>query len=77
VDYRGDYEDFIEDADVAEGFRWSCCDQPGDNEGCKSTKHRADVNVIISDEVSDTVASNKRKAEAELPNPRAEAERRK
>lgn len=77
VDCHGDYEDFINDADFAEGFQWSCCDQPGDNEGCKSTKHKAGVNVIIIDEVSGTGASNKRKAEEELPNPRAEAGKRK
>ncbi len=25
---------------------WSCCEEPGDDEGCKSTKHKAHVNEI-------------------------------
>ncbi|KAH8778072.1 hypothetical protein BGZ57DRAFT_347927 [Hyaloscypha finlandica] len=45
-DCHGDIDSFIDDFDYAEGFKWSCCDELGDNEGCKSTKHKATVNEI-------------------------------
>jgi hypothetical protein len=72
-DCHGDIDNFIDDSDYAEGFKWSCCDELGDNEGCKSTKHKAAVNeirypvpVIVSVPES---ASRKRKAEKEMERP--------
>jgi hypothetical protein len=67
---HGDPESFIDDDDFAEGFQWTCCDQPGDNNGCKSTKHKAAVNIIIVDELPEAMTGRKRKADEELPNPR-------
>lgn len=32
---------------MASGFLWTCCDEQGDNPGCKSTKHKAPINLIV------------------------------
>lgn len=32
---------------MSEGFIWSCCGKEGDDKGCKITKHRAKVNMIV------------------------------
>ncbi|KIN01144.1 hypothetical protein OIDMADRAFT_123414, partial [Oidiodendron maius Zn] len=40
LDCHGDLQSFIDDDNFARVFLWTCCDQPGDNEGCKSTKHK-------------------------------------
>jgi hypothetical protein len=72
-DCHGDIDSFRDDPNYAEGFKWSCCDELGDNEGCKSTKHKSTVNeirspvpVIVSVPES---ASRKRKAENEMERP--------
>jgi hypothetical protein len=65
VDCHGDYMDFEDDSDYAEGFSWSCCDRPGNDEGCKITKHKAKVNIIVQAAVP-PLASKKRKATGEL-----------
>jgi hypothetical protein len=43
---HGQIDSFVDDPDYADGFSWSCCNEPGDNEGCKSTKHTAPINQI-------------------------------
>ncbi len=63
---HGDPASFEDDPDYAEGFIWSCCKKLGDDEGCKTTKHRAQMNVILDDVPN---AANKRKAEGELQKP--------
>jgi len=32
---------------MAEGFIWECCSKQGDGEGCKFTKHKARVNLVL------------------------------
>jgi hypothetical protein len=54
---HGPYEAFEDDPDYAEGFIWDCCDKPGDNEGCKATKHKAKMNLVAP------ARSKKRKVE--------------
>lgn len=63
---HGDPYSFRDDEDYAEGFKWSCCDNLGGDEGCKTTKHKAPVNVIQSIEVGQI---NKRRAEEEIARP--------
>jgi hypothetical protein len=69
-DCHGRIDDLIDDEDCMEGFMWSCCEEPGDDEGCKSTKHKAHVNeirnpspVIVS---VPKPPSRKRKAEQQM-----------
>ncbi|RFU26178.1 hypothetical protein B7463_g10171, partial [Scytalidium lignicola] len=38
---------FENDPSYADGFMWDCCDESGDHAGCKQTKHKAAVNVIV------------------------------
>lgn len=70
---HGRYEDFEDDSDFARGFTWSCCEKEGDDEGCKSTKHKADVNVIVLKPVvaprPRITTAKKRKASEEIPRP--------
>lgn len=35
------------DESYSEGFRFSCCGNLGDHEGCKITRHKSEVNVIV------------------------------
>ncbi|CZT12602.1 uncharacterized protein RCO7_03998 [Rhynchosporium graminicola] len=63
-DCHGDPNSFDEDPDFADGFRWSCYETPGDNEGCMNTRHKAAVNVV------QLTRPSKRKAEEEVPNMR-------
>lgn len=44
---HGRPNDFKDDSDMAEGFVWDCCDKLGNEEGCKSTKHKATINLIV------------------------------
>ena len=46
-DIHGRYSDFEDDPEYSTAFTWSCCDKEGDDEGCKSTKHKANVNIIV------------------------------
>lgn len=69
---HGPCESFVDDDDYGEGFLWTCCETQGDNKGCHSTKHKADVNIVMSDEASAIIGTSKRKADEELPNPRIE-----
>jgi hypothetical protein len=62
---HGPYDAFKDDSDFAEGFTWDCCDRPGDDEGCKSTKHKANVNLVVPAPPPVPAPSKKRKAEAE------------
>jgi len=50
---------------------WTCCEERGDHEGCKSTKHKADTNVIEQKPAAPapTKPSRKRKAEMEIRRP--------
>jgi hypothetical protein len=71
-DCHGRYEDFEDDSDYAAGFTWSCCEKEGDNEGCKSTKHKADVNIIVFKPVmpqTPAPTAKKRKASEEILRP--------
>ena len=45
---HGTFESLIDDAEFAEGFTWSCCERLGDDKGCKSTKHKAEVIVPLA-----------------------------
>ncbi len=60
-DCHGRFDDLVDEPDYAEGFKWSCCDTLGDNEGCKFTKHKAKVNIVDK--------ALKRRAGDELPRP--------
>ncbi|KAG4443386.1 hypothetical protein IFR05_001175 [Cadophora sp. M221] len=60
---HGDPASFEDDSDFADGFMWSCCQNSGDHEGCKTTRHKAPVNVIQE------AGSNKRRAEEDLQRP--------
>lgn len=76
---HGPMNSFFDDPGYADGFIWGCCQEPGSNEGCKSTKHKAAVNeirypqpvVITSAEHLINVLANdrKRKAEAQMHQP--------
>ncbi|KAN0107875.1 hypothetical protein V8E51_007617 [Hyaloscypha variabilis] len=46
-EYGHDLRKCEEDDYYAEGFRWSCCGEEGDHNGCKSTKHKSEVNIVI------------------------------
>ena len=65
---HGRYEDFEDDSDFARGFTWSCCEKEGDDEGCKSTKHKAKVNIIVP-RAREVPAGKKRKASKEIIRP--------
>lgn len=67
---HGQYRDLIDEPDYAGGFSWSCCDRPGDDDGCKSTRHRTKANEVVCDEADNAATNNKRKAEEEIPNSR-------
>lgn len=43
---HGRYESFRDDPSYSEGITWTCCEKEGADEGCKSTKHKAAVNII-------------------------------
>ncbi|KAI9772502.1 MAG: hypothetical protein M1840_000707 [Geoglossum simile] len=58
---RGPSEATADDPDYAMGYAWDCCGEPGDNEGCKSTKHRAKSNLLVITQAP----SGKRKASEE------------
>ncbi|KUJ12173.1 uncharacterized protein LY89DRAFT_722537 [Mollisia scopiformis] len=60
---HGNYSDFKDDAGMAEGFIWDCCDKDGDDEGCKSTKHKAAINITVKEPPK---RDQKRKAEETL-----------
>jgi hypothetical protein len=62
---HGPYEAFKDDPNYAEGFMWECCDKSGDDEGCKSTKHKAKVNLVVPAPPPVLAPSKKRKAEEE------------
>ncbi|KAI9858505.1 MAG: hypothetical protein M1813_006446 [Trichoglossum hirsutum] len=47
VNGSGPCEARANDPDFAEGYAWDCCGEPGDGEGCKSTKHRAKSNLLV------------------------------
>ncbi|TVY75875.1 hypothetical protein LSUE1_G005614 [Lachnellula suecica] len=46
VDFHGEYDDLKDDADYVAGFTYPCCDEPGDSDGCKRTKHKSAHNII-------------------------------
>jgi len=76
VDCHGPYEAFEDDSDFAEGFIWDCCDKPGDDEGCKSTKHKAKVNLVVPASLPVLTQGKKRRAEEEKPRTSAKKGRR-
>lgn len=40
-DCHGDpYSDLMDDSTYEDGYKWSCCDRLGGEEGCKQTKHK-------------------------------------
>ncbi|KAH8815484.1 hypothetical protein F5884DRAFT_747023 [Xylogone sp. PMI_703] len=57
-------------------FFWNCCNEPGDTPGCMNTKHKADINRVVSAPLSPSPppalplpkARKKRKAEEEMIN---------
>ncbi len=65
VDCHGPYEAFEDDPDFAEGFIWTCCERLGDDDGCKSTKHKANVNLVVRAPPPALAETKKRKAEEE------------
>jgi hypothetical protein len=68
IDCHGEYRDFEDDSDMAEGFRWTCCNRAGDNIGCKGTKHKAKVNMIVKKAPAIIPkAGRKRKAVDDIP----------
>lgn len=40
-----DYEEYRDEEDYEEGWRWSCCGENRDDEGCQKTKHKAKISV--------------------------------
>jgi hypothetical protein len=54
---------------------WNCCNGLGDAPGCKSTRHKAKVNIIATDPKPSTFVdiggrlNRKRKAEEEIARP--------
>lgn len=44
---HGRIDDLEDVSDYAEGFVWECCRRYGDDEGCKFTKHKAEVNLLL------------------------------
>ncbi|KAI9769610.1 MAG: hypothetical protein M1839_003612 [Geoglossum umbratile] len=68
VNCHGPYDAFEDDDNYAEGFMWDCCDEPGDDEGCKSTKHKTASNIVVPAPPPPVPAlSKKRKVEEEVP----------
>ena len=47
-DCHGRCESFEDEEEYQEGFTWMCCEKEGSHKGCKSTKHKADVNQLVS-----------------------------
>ena len=45
VDCHAYFDDFADDPDYAEAFRYQCCGRSGDNEGCKLGTHVEEENV--------------------------------
>jgi len=72
-DIHGRYSDFEDDPEFSTAFTWSCCEKEGDDEGCKSTKHKADVNIIVLKPVvvpqPPAATTKKRKASEEILRP--------
>jgi hypothetical protein len=72
-DIHGRYSDFEDDPEYSTAFTWSCCEKEGDDEGCKSTKHKADVNIIVLKPVvvpqPPAATAKKRKASEEILRP--------
>ncbi|PMD36423.1 hypothetical protein L207DRAFT_637519 [Hyaloscypha variabilis F] len=64
---HGYIDDLMDELDFQDGFKWSCCDELGDAEGCKWTKHKSDLDVIAPKPVLRPQAApkskTKRKAE--------------
>ncbi|KAH0543830.1 hypothetical protein FGG08_001869 [Glutinoglossum americanum] len=78
VNCHGPYDAFEDDADYAEGFVWDCCDEPGDNEGCKATKHKTESNLVVPAPPPPVpTLSKKRKVEEEAPKTSSKRGRRK
>ena len=71
-DCHGDIDDLVDDPDVQDGFKWSCCGELGDAEGCKWTKHKSDINVIVRKPVHIPASKSrpKRKAEVDVKEPK-------
>lgn len=45
---RDEHPDFLVDnPDYEDGFKWDCCAETGGENGCKHTKHKTSVNVIV------------------------------
>ncbi|PMD27004.1 hypothetical protein NA56DRAFT_697154 [Hyaloscypha hepaticicola] len=71
-DCHGDIDDLVDDPDVQDGFKWSCCGELGDAEGCKWTKHKSDINVIVRKpaHIPASKSRSKRKAEVDVKEPK-------
>ena len=39
-DCHGDPWELMSDSDYEDGYKWTCCDKLGGEEGCKQTKHK-------------------------------------
>jgi hypothetical protein len=72
-DIHGSYSNFEDDPEYSTAFTWSCCEKEGGDEGCKSTKHKADVNIIVLKPVAvpqpPAATAKKRKASKEILRP--------
>lgn len=61
----GHPSDFADKDEYSEGFKWSCCDEQGDHEGCQSTKHKSDTNAIVPKPILPPATKSSRKRMAE------------
>jgi hypothetical protein len=57
------------DSKYAEGFFWGCCNRTGDHKGCRSTKHKAGINTVVTKPSPALVEGKKRKAAEDLQQP--------
>lgn len=64
---HGAFMDFEDDEDYAQAFIWQCCGRPGNDPGCKITRHKSKTNTIIAPDAQPT---KKRKATDTLRKPK-------
>jgi hypothetical protein len=68
---HGDIDALVDEPEYMEGFKWFCCGELGDDEGCKATKHKSGSNIIVKKPTrhAPVILSRKRKAEKEVERP--------
>jgi hypothetical protein len=67
----GNIDSLVDEPDYAYEFKWSCCNETADDEGCKSTRHKSDTNIIVKKPTrrGPTSLSRKRKTVKEFGKP--------